>query len=319
MPRPAMRLRILPRFPAQVQATAPIVVSKTAGTYAFTADFSPIGEAPAPALTDYDVLLQNRASKAFIRTRLQDLSTGATDWTHIQNRPTKIDALATLDTSQGAVEQTGTNTFAKRTIGGGGATALVTYGDANLFYQPMNARLSAIASAGVATADIANDAVTNTKAAQMAPLTIKSNITGGTVNPADNTLSAIIDAALGPTRGSVLYRGASSWAVLTPGTAGYVLQTNGAAANPSWAPGAGSFAPNPQVAAGVGQFIKAPGTDTTPFTMPSGGTWLWYCYGLSVASGTVSILQTTGVSAGGTTVAAASAGNAYFGWAWRIS
>ena len=163
MPRPAMRLRILPRFPAQVQATAPVVVTKTAGTYSFTADFSPIGETPAPELTDYDVLLQNHATKAFIRTRLQDLSTGATDWTHIQNRPTKIDALATLDTSQGAVEQTGANSFAKRTIGGGGPTSLVTYGDANLFYQPMNVRLSAIASTGVATGDIVNDAVTFAK------------------------------------------------------------------------------------------------------------------------------------------------------------
>ncbi|MGO4741348.1 hypothetical protein AB4099_32840, partial [Bosea sp. 2KB_26] len=150
-----------------------------AGTYAFTADFSPIGEMPAPALTDYDVLLQNRGSKAFIRTRLQDLSTGATDWTHIQNRPTKIDVLATLDTSQGAVEQTGANSFAKRTIGGGGPTSLVTYGDANLFYQPMNVRLSAIASAGVATGDIVNDAVTFAKMQNIGTARLLGRTTAG--------------------------------------------------------------------------------------------------------------------------------------------
>lgn len=163
MPRPAMRLRILPRFPAQVQATAPVVVTKTAGTYCFTADYRPVGENAAPALDTYAVLLQNQTTGAFVRTLLTDLPTGSTDWTHIQNRPTKIDALATLDTSQGAVEQTGANSFAKRTIGGGGPTSLVTYGDANLFYQPMNVRLSAIASTGVATADIVNDAVTFAK------------------------------------------------------------------------------------------------------------------------------------------------------------
>lgn len=163
MPRPAMRLRILPRFPAQVQATAPIAVTKTAGTYLFTADYRPVGEEAAPALGAYALVLQNQTTGAFVRTLLADLPTGSTDWANIQNRPTKIDSLATLDTSPGAVEQTGTNTFAKRTIGGGGATSLVTYGDGSLFYQPMSPRLSSIASTGVQTADIVNDAVTFAK------------------------------------------------------------------------------------------------------------------------------------------------------------
>lgn len=38
------------------------------------------------------------------------------------------------------------------------------------------------------------------------------------------------------TRGSVLYRGASGWAALAPGTAGWRLTTNGAGADPTWAP-----------------------------------------------------------------------------------
>jgi hypothetical protein len=36
-------------------------------------------------------------------------------------------------------------------------------------------------------------------------------------------------------RGNVLYRGASAWQNLAPGTSGQVLQTNGAGADPSWA------------------------------------------------------------------------------------
>jgi hypothetical protein len=39
---------------------------------------------------------------------------------------------------------------------------------------------------------------------------------------------------IGSTQGSILYRGASAWTALTPGTNGQVLRSNGAAANPSW-------------------------------------------------------------------------------------
>jgi len=52
-------------------------------------------------------------------------------------------------------------------------------------------------------------------------------------------LSALIDSAIGSTQGDILYRGSSAWAVLAPGTSGYVLTSGGAAANPSWASGGG--------------------------------------------------------------------------------
>lgn len=45
--------------------------------------------------------------------------------------------------------------------------------------------------------------------------------------------SAVLDL-IGSTRGSILYRGASAWSALTPGTAGYVLQSQGAGADPIW-------------------------------------------------------------------------------------
>lgn len=54
----------------------------------------------------------------------------------------------------------------------------------------------------------------------------------------NKTLSSVIDAALSSTQGAVLYRGASGWSALPPGTSGQVLTTAGAAANPSWASGA---------------------------------------------------------------------------------
>lgn len=54
-------------------------------------------------------------------------------------------------------------------------------------------------------------------------------------DPSWSTLSSLIDGAIGSTRGSVLYRGASGWAALAPATAGYVLTDGGAGADPSWA------------------------------------------------------------------------------------
>lgn len=47
--------------------------------------------------------------------------------------------------------------------------------------------------------------------------------------------SAGFDYAFANTQGSILYRGASSWAALAPGAAGNVLATGGTGANPYWA------------------------------------------------------------------------------------
>lgn len=47
------------------------------------------------------------------------------------------------------------------------------------------------------------------------------------------SLSAVLDG-ISSTRGTILYRNATIWVALPPGTAGYVLQTGGAGADPSW-------------------------------------------------------------------------------------
>lgn len=53
-------------------------------------------------------------------------------------------------------------------------------------------------------------------------------------SPSWATLSALIDSAIGSTRGSILYRGASAWAALSPGTSGNVLTSNGTGADPTY-------------------------------------------------------------------------------------
>jgi hypothetical protein len=46
-------------------------------------------------------------------------------------------------------------------------------------------------------------------------------------------VSALLDI-IGATRGSLLYRGASGWAILAPGAAGTVLTSQGTGADPHW-------------------------------------------------------------------------------------
>ncbi len=53
------------------------------------------------------------------------------------------------------------------------------------------------------------------------------------------TISQILDG-IGSTQGGVLYRGASSWSYLAPGTNGFFLETQGASANPVWAAATGT-------------------------------------------------------------------------------
>lgn len=73
--------------------------------------------------------------------------------------------------------------------------------------------------------------------AAIADHTLLANISGGALAPSSTTLTALIDNAIGNTQGDILYRNATQWVVLPPGTAGQVLQTGGAAANPSWVNG----------------------------------------------------------------------------------
>lgn len=78
----------------------------------------------------------------------------------------------------------------------------------------------------------ATNSITNAMLAQMATKTIKSNITGGTANAADNTISDTLDAQLGTTQGTIAYRNGTVWTAVGPGTTGQLLKSTGAASNP---------------------------------------------------------------------------------------
>jgi hypothetical protein len=96
--------------------------------------------------------------------------------------------------------------------------------------------------------------------------------TAGAGDPEEVTASQVLDW-FSATQGAILYRGASGWVALAPGTAGQILQSGGAAANLSWADaGAGSgdmILAATQTVTGAktfnaGTLIIAAGTTTAP-------------------------------------------------------
>ena len=81
--------------------------------------------------------------------------------------------------------------------------------------------------------------------------------TGTTVS--GEGLSALLDTSFSSAQGTVLYRGASGWSGLAPGTSGQFFQTQGASANPTWAAASGGSgcstggsSGNPLVSNGIG-------------------------------------------------------------------
>lgn len=90
---------------------------------------------------------------------------------------------------------------------------------------------------------------------------------GGTV-----TASTILDS-VGSTRGSILYRGASGWGILTPGTSGHALVSNGAGADPTWqAAAGGTITINSTVTSGAanGDILTSDGSTVQKLTPASG-------------------------------------------------
>lgn len=75
---------------------------------------------------------------------------------------------------------------------------------------------------------------TSNSLANIANNSVLANISGGSALPTATTLSALVDASISNTRGTVLYRGASGWSGLVPGTSGQVLVSGGSGADPAW-------------------------------------------------------------------------------------
>lgn len=73
--------------------------------------------------------------------------------------------------------------------------------------------------------------------AQIGDGMLLGNITGSSNPPTAITLTSLLDEVFGSGEGQIIFRDASTWTVLVPGTAGSFLQTGGPGADPSWVPG----------------------------------------------------------------------------------
>lgn len=111
------------------------------------------------------------------------------------------------------------------------------------------------------------------------------SLSGSTSNPAWQTLSYMIDNAIGSAsaQGTLLYRSASTWSALAPGTSGQLLQTGGASANPSW------------------KTVTGAGT-VTSVDASGGTTGMTFTGGPITVSGTLTLSGTLGGANGGTGV-----------------
>jgi hypothetical protein len=112
--------------------------------------------------------------------------------------------------------------------------------------------------------------------------------TAGAGDAEEVSASSVLDW-IGTTRGAVFYRGAAGWAILAPGTSGYVLQANGAGADPTWVAAAASgWAPITTAKTGAYTAVKndvvlANGTFTVDLTAAA-----------TVANGGIIVVKNTG-------------------------
>lgn len=162
-------------------------------------------------------------------------STAAPTWAAITYPSSASSGGVAYFSSTTAMASSGTLTANQIMVGGGSGAAPTTFACATtttVVHGGTPPTCSQIVNGDITTATIANSSL-----AVAADSTIKSNISGGSASPSDNTITAVLDKQFGTTQGTVVYRNATVWAALTPGTNGQFLTSGGPAANVTWASG----------------------------------------------------------------------------------
>lgn len=81
---------------------------------------------------------------------------------------------------------------------------------------------------------VASAAGTSTATGQSTSSIAVGSASGSSTANGISPLTVLLDSAFGTTRGTIIYRGATAWAVLAPGTASYAFVSNGSGADPSY-------------------------------------------------------------------------------------
>lgn len=100
--------------------------------------------------------------------------------------------------------------------------------------------------------------------AAIANLNLLANTSGGSAAPVPTTATLLLDSVFSSSRGAVLYRGATAWVALAPGTSGQFLATGGTTADPSWqnAPITGAATPNLRIVSNISGSSAVPTGNT---------------------------------------------------------
>src|SRR6185503_4753752 len=118
-----------------------------------------------------------------------------------------------------------------------------------------------VAASDAATRAYVDTAVSSGSVGTIPSLAMLANTSIAASTASGVSLSNYLDAALlTAARGTLLYRGASGWIALAPGTSGQFLRTGGSGADPTWAVGSSGVT---SITAGTG-LATAPGG--TPIT-----------------------------------------------------
>lgn len=199
---------------------------------------------------------------AFDSVETDDIANAAVTYAKIQNVVTNQRALGRTSGAGGNVEELslsqmmdwvsstrgnilfrGAATWSALAVGASGQ--MLTTGGAGAdpswsYPVPNGDKGDITTSANGATWTIDNSAVTYAKIQNVSTTQrVVGRNTAGAGVAEEVSVSGVLDW-IGSTRGQILFRGASGWSVLSPGTAGQVLSTGGAGADPSWVASGGS-------------------------------------------------------------------------------
>lgn len=154
--------------------------------------------------------------------------------------------VATGQIANDAVDNTKAANMAANTVKANATAGATDPADLSVGTNSVVGRVAGnIVAAQVATGQVADDAITYAKIQNVsATQRALGRNTGGAGDTEEVTATQLLDW-IGATRGSILYRGAAGWAILSPGTATHVLTSNGAGADPSYQPGGGGGGGSP--------------------------------------------------------------------------